>query len=129
MIVQPVGQFKQFVNGGAGVGLAAVRRWIGTHRGAADRRRAAAYGYIMTGDAQAARYAIPAKPKTLVIHRVRGKPVRQLTFGDGPARLYASSRRRGDFATTTSLPERCGCDIASYGDVTTWRSRGKRAAA
>ncbi|HXI34212.1 MAG TPA: hypothetical protein VNH63_09035 [Gemmatimonadales bacterium] len=118
MIVQPVGQFKQFVNGGAGVGLAAVpaldRDGI---VGLRIEGEFLAYGYTsepvtLSGGG----YAIPAQAQTWnLIGSVQAGP--QLTFGDGPARLYGFlTGGVVDFATTTSLQSDCGCELASYGD-------------
>src|SRR5690242_5070566 len=118
MIVQPVGQFKQFVNGGAGVGLAAVPA---LDRDGVVRLRIEgellAYGYLndpvtLSGGG----YAVPAQAQTWSFI-VSGQAGPQLTFGDGPARLYGFlTGGVVDFATTTSLQSDCGCDIASWGD-------------
>src|SRR5229473_456947 len=91
MIVQPVGQFKQFVNGGAGVAFAAVP--------ALDRQ--GVVGLRIEGELLA--YGYMNEPVTL--------------SGGGPARLYGFlTGGVVDFATTTSVQSDCGCDIASYGD-------------
>lgn len=118
MIVQPVGQFKQFVNGGAGIGLAAVpsldRAGI---VGLRIEGELLAYGYAsepvtLSGGG----YAIPAEAHTWSFI-VSGQAGPQLTFGDGPARLYGFlTGGVVDFATTTSLQSDCGCELASYGD-------------
>lgn len=118
MIVQPVGQFKQFVNGGAGVGLAAVPAL--DRDGVVGLRiegELLAYGYLndpvtLSGGG----YAVPARAETWSFI-VSGQAGPQLTFGDGPARLYGFlTGGVVDFATTTSLQSDCGCDIASWGD-------------
>ena len=118
MIVQPVGQFKQFVNGGAGVGLAAVPAL--DRDGVVGLRlegELLAYGYTSEPVTLAGGgYAIPAQAQTWsFIASAQAGP--QLTFGDGPAHLYGFlTGGIVDFATTTSLQSDCGCDIASYGD-------------
>ncbi len=118
MIVQPVGQFKQFVNGGAGVAFAAVPAL--DRQGVVGLRiegELLAYGYMnepvtLSGGG----YAIPAQAQTWSFI-LSGQAGPQLTFGGGPARLYGFlTGGVVDFATTTSVQSDCGCDIASYGD-------------
>jgi hypothetical protein len=118
MIVQPVGQFKQFIDGGAGIGLAAVPAL--DRDGVVGLRLEGeflAYGYVSDPVTLAGGgYAIPATAETWSFI-LSGQAGPQLTFGDGPARLYGFlTGGVVDFATTTSLKSDCGCDLASYGD-------------
>jgi hypothetical protein len=118
MIVQPVGQFKQFVNGGAGVGLAAVPA-LDQHGvvGLRIEGEFLAYGYMNEPvTLSSGGYATPAQAQTWSFI-LSGQAGPQLTFGGGPVRLYGFlTGGVVDFATTTSVQSDCGCDIASYGD-------------
>src|SRR5258708_31578615 len=95
MIVQPVGQFKQFVNGGAGVAFAAVPAL--DRQGVVGLRiegELLAYGYMnepvtLSGGG----YALPAQAQnwSFILSGQAGPP---LTFGRGPARPFGRLTRR-----------------------------------